>query len=127
MASHEYLRFILKTPKGYLTETGTTEDICDENIIVLNIYGIGGAFSSKKRNVQNFLQHSTANFDVDECQVLSYECPTGGYYHCDNCPQNSSCDFWGKRTKMWYLIKGKMASKKMPSNILAFKYYNLLS
>ena len=43
-----YLRFILKTQKGYLTQTGTTEDICDKNIIVLNIYGIGGFFSSKK-------------------------------------------------------------------------------
>ena len=54
MASHEYLRFILKTPKGYLTQTGTTEDICDKNIIVLNIYGIGGFFSSKESNVQNY-------------------------------------------------------------------------
>ena len=51
MASHEYLRFILKTPKGYLTQTGTTEDICDKNIIVLNIYGIGGFFSSKKSKI----------------------------------------------------------------------------
>lgn len=99
MASHEYLRFILKTPKGYLTETGTTEDICDESIIVLNIYGIGGIFSTKERNVQNFLQHSTVNFTIDECEVLSYACPTEGYYDCSYCPRSGSCDFWHNRTK----------------------------
>lgn len=99
MASHEHLRFILKTPKGYLTPTGTTEDICTMDIIILNIYGIGGLFSSKEKNVQKFLEHSTANFTVDECQVLRYSCPTGGYYSCSDCPRMSCCDFWNSRNK----------------------------
>ena len=40
MASHEHLRFLLKTPRGYFTQTGTVEDICDEEIVILNICGI---------------------------------------------------------------------------------------
>ena len=99
MASHEYLRFILKTPKGYLTQTGTTEDICDKNIIVLNIYGIGGFFSSKESNVQNFLKFSTVNFTIDECKVLQYTCHTEGYYYCSDCPRSDYCDFWNNRKK----------------------------
>ena len=96
MASHEYLRFILKTPKGYLTQTGTTEDICDEDIIVLNIFGIGGFGSSKEENIRNFLKLSTVEFNLDECQVLTYACPTNGYYNCSYCPRND-CDFWNNR------------------------------
>ena len=99
MASHEYLRFILKTPKGYLTNKGTTEDICDKGIIVLNINGIGGFSSTKDRNVQSFLQYSSEYFTADECEVLSYACPTRGYYYCGHCPQCDRCDFWHNRKK----------------------------
>lgn len=99
MASHEYLRFMLKTPKGYLTPTGTTEDICDKEIIVLNIYGIGGLFSSKETNIKKFLEISKVKFPVDECQVLTYSCPTEGYYNCSACPRKFHCDFWNDRTK----------------------------
>ena len=56
MASHAYCRFILQTPDGYLTPTGASKDIGDKNVVVLNIYGVGGAFSSREKNIERFLQ-----------------------------------------------------------------------
>ena len=63
MASHEYVRFLLKTPNGYLTTTGTTQDICDKDVIILNIFEVGGYMDSKEREIQSFLDRSTANLN----------------------------------------------------------------
>ena len=99
MASHEYLRFILKTPKGYLTPTGATRNLCSKDIIVLNILEIGGFFSSKEKNVQNFLNLSTAKFNINECTVLYYACDVEEYYSCAYCPFKNYCNFWNNRKK----------------------------
>lgn len=99
MASHEYLRFLLKTPEGYLTPTGTTKDICNNDIIVLNIYAVGGFGANEEKMVRNFLKLSSVEFPVEKCQVLIYHCPTKGYYFCYNCPRHTYCDFWHNRKK----------------------------
>lgn len=99
MASHHGLRCILKTPLGYLTPTGTTEDICDKNIIVLNIHGIGGYSASEETQKRSFLRLSSVNFSIEECNVLQYSCPYAKSYDCCNCSRKNSCDFLQDRKK----------------------------
>ena len=94
MASHAYCRFILQTPDGYLTPTGASKDIGDENVVVLNIYGVGGAFSSREKNIKRFLEHTTAAYDPEQCKVLYYCCPMDYYYECEKCPKMGRCEFW---------------------------------
>lgn len=100
MAIHEHLRFILKTPNGYLTSTGTTEDINCNDIIVFNIYRVGGPFASKERSIANFLEHSTADFPVEACKILYYSCPTRESYNCWKCSNFRNCQFWNNRSKV---------------------------
>ena len=105
MASHESLRCILKTPLGYLTPTGTTEDICDKDIIILNIYGIGGYSASEEMQKRKFLHLSTVTFAIEECNVLQYSCPHAESYYCCNCSRKHICDFLHDRKKCKLLQK----------------------
>lgn len=98
MGSHAYCRFILKTPKGYLTENGATEDIGAEEVLVLNIYGVGGWSSTPGRDVQKFLKHSTADFKPEDCKLMLYCCPLDNCsYSCDACRIKGVCKFWTNR------------------------------
>lgn len=99
MASHAYLRFMLKTPEGYLTPTGTTQDINGKDIIVMNIFEVGGLFSSKENQITKFFEKTTANlkFSLDEYQVVYYSCPLDRYYSCRECHCVKECDFWNNR------------------------------
>ncbi len=100
MASHEYVRFLLKTPTGFLTPTGTTEDICDKDIIILNIYEVGGFCASTEKEIRSFLNLSTAEVDPSECEVWYHCCDDFiAQYYCENCMMYSYCDLWHDRKK----------------------------
>lgn len=100
MASHEYVRFILKTPMGYLTPTGTTQDICNKDVIILNIFEVGGYMASKEIEIQSFLDRSTANIKSNECEVLWHACnDLIAQYSCEDCIAYSHCNLWHNRRK----------------------------
>ena len=101
MASHEYVRFILKTPTGFLTRTGTTEDICDKNIIILNILDTGGFTARKDRQVEEFFERSTASkVNPEECEVWYHCCNDSiAMYDCENCVAYDSCDLLHNRKR----------------------------
>ena len=101
MASHEYVRFLLKTPTGFLTRSGTTQDICNKDIIVFNIYGVGGFTASKEKMIQNFLKASTVtDVNPNECEVWFHCCnDLIARYYCENCSAKSTCDFLFDRKK----------------------------
>lgn len=99
MANKAYLRFILKTPNGYLTTTGITQNINETQIIVMNIFETGGLLASKKVQVENFLKKSAAklNFAIDDYEVISYTCPLDRYHSCCDCMNRKDCVFWTQR------------------------------
>ena len=100
MASHAYLRFILKTPDGFLKVGGTTYDLDDKDIIVLNIYEVGGIFASKETKVSKFFEYSNFNkeYSVKDCMVMWYACPLDKYV-CSGCWLYNTCGFINHRKK----------------------------
>lgn len=97
MASHAYCRFILKTPDGYLTPTGTVKDIGDNQVLILNIFGIGGWSASKEESIQKFLENSAATVDPEKCELLQYSCKRDNCYDCTGCFMKEICEFWTDR------------------------------
>lgn len=103
---HRVWLTLLKTPWGYLTRTGFTQDINSTDIIVLRSNTFG-KWSSMKRRVQFFLECSTLNGNsakklyahATECETIVYLCKHG--YFCGDCRYHSDCKFWnGHRNQL---------------------------
>ena len=114
---HNYGLTLLKTPKGYLTKNGFTNDINDSEIIILrsNTYGI---WASIKHIVEYFIKESENPskiteelkdypFDNANFEVKSYWC---GQNICNGCHKYNNelhpeynCKFWhGHRDELKY-------------------------
>jgi hypothetical protein len=96
---------ILKTPEGYLTETGFTNDICSKEILVLSLIEAGGYWASKKGKISEFLKRSTAQVEYsgqEGFSVLSHNCNEchrcRGFGECNK--ENVSCRFWTDRANV---------------------------
>ena len=94
MKSQENVRYLLKTPNGYLTQKGTTEDINSKDIIVLSAFELKGDLNEK---IKSFLERSEAKFKVEECSVFKYECPYAIAFSCDYCGRQEGCEFFEAR------------------------------
>ena len=100
MHHHGYGILIMKTPGGYLTKSGVTNDISDD-IIVLNLDSAGGYWAPLTEKVKKFLERSSAkNLDPNQCEILSYSCTDERRRSCDGCTKDSSCEFWSNRGKV---------------------------
>ena len=99
MPSYRTLRFILKTPKGYLTSDGFSNDICDRDIIVLNLDRIWESSFIKQKAIKVFFEYSNAPpyFNLKECNILSYNC-SKSLKECWYCPKSYECEFWNNRS-----------------------------
>ena len=106
-----YLLTILKTPRGYLTKNGFTQDINSDGIIVLRGY-VYGQYSSMTTRVQFFLEKATLSEDVSKelykvaqkCEVMAYRCEVSE--DCENCQYYASgCQFWEKNRAKIRLFK----------------------
>ena len=99
---HRVWLTILKTPSGYLTESGFTEDINSKDIIVLRSNTFG-KWSSMKRRIEYFLERATLSENISkelyeheaECQTIVYLCEHG--FVCNGCTYRSDCQFWNGR------------------------------
>lgn len=100
---HNYAITFLKTPFGFLTKTGFTEDINSEEIVLLpsNSYG---KWSSMKRRLDFFTRKTSLDSSTirelyarsTECETMEFLCEHGTY--CEGCRFKRGCDFWsGKR------------------------------
>ena len=113
MHHHEYYITMLKTPYGYLTRNGFTDDINDENIILLpsNSYGY---WSSTERRIEYFIRYYEGELKeemkqklldcVKEVETQTYYCPSRSTYCCyfRNCEKKRNCQFWKDRTKLTF-------------------------
>jgi hypothetical protein len=98
---HERSVLILKTPEGYLTETGFTNDICSKEIVVLTLLEAGGYWASKKEKISELLKRSTAKVEYagqEGFSVLSYNCDECYRRTCT--AENDSCKFWTDRANV---------------------------
>ena len=99
---HRVWLTVLKTPWGYLTETGFTEDINSKDIIVLRSDTFG-KWSSMKCRIEYFLELATLSEDTSkkiyehesECETIVYLCEQG--FFCDRCKDRADCQFWNGR------------------------------
>ena len=113
MASHAYLRVMLETKEGYLTYSGTTKDLNNPDIIVLNSYGIGSFMTPEKEIIKKFLSITSSpnSFNPDECKLVFYHCKIDFYYYCSFCPHKGTCDFINKKSACrLHYIDGKIAN-----------------
>ncbi|MBE5822273.1 MAG: hypothetical protein E7311_06805 [Clostridiales bacterium] len=73
---HGFALVVLKTEKGYLTKTGTTEDIYSKELLKLPIYFIGGKWSKMEDRVKKFMEESTASRelfkDISKLETYTY-------------------------------------------------------
>lgn len=105
MSAHGNLRFILKTSDGYLTKTGTQDNICSENILALNVFEVGGEHASRDEIIKKFLDCSSLAVDENECEVLCFTCQGGeSDYLCEQCRLEYQCDFWEHRESMKFRL-----------------------
>lgn len=104
---HNYPLTFLKTPFGYLTTTGVTDDINDKNLLIFqaNTYGIWASFKGKveyfieKSQIDNRLKYSIQH-SLDECIIYTYWC---GQNCNGGCFNKSDCSFWnGDRNLLIY-------------------------
>lgn len=97
---HGYALTILKTPQGYLTKEGFSQDINSKDIIVLpsNTYG---KWSSMLTRIEYFLRETSLKeevckeiFDnISDCETIAFRCRHGVY--CNGCIYRSAnCEFW---------------------------------
>ena len=106
--SHDHRTWItlLKTPWGYLTKTGFTNDINSTDVIVLSSRTFG-KWSTMRSRIECFLQK--ANLDTLsanalcehalECETIVYLCKQGSY--CNVCEHKSNCQYWnGQRDQL---------------------------
>jgi len=104
---YDYLLTILKTPMGYLTTCGFTQDINSNEVVVLRGYTYG-QYSSITTRVQFFLEKTLLSEAVSkelynrafECEVIAYQCEHA--MDCHTCKyHNGKCEFWtGNREKL---------------------------
>ena len=111
MHDHKYYITFLKTPLGYLTSTGFTQDINSKDILLLpsNTYG---KYSSKERRINYFSEFY--NLDqliceslkecIAECETILYRCPYGDTW-CKGCYRKGTCAFWTKDRASLKLFK----------------------
>lgn len=97
---HRYCITFLKTPWGFLTDTGFTQDINAKDIVLLpsNSYG---KWSSMLRRLQFFFEASHISEETyqklcqhaEECETVVFYCRHGT---CCNgcCYQTKDCPFW---------------------------------
>ena len=103
MHDHEYTITLLKTPYGYLTKNGFTDNINFEDIILLpsNSYGKWASFEEK---IKYFCKYSNISEDdlnsilknQSKCEIYTFLCRYGTqccYFNNTEC-KNSYCEFW---------------------------------
>ena len=107
---HRVWLTLLKTPWGYLTKTGFTNNINSNDIIVLRSNTFG-KWSSMKSRIQYFLELTTLSSDISkdlyehesECETIAYFCNHG--FFCNGCEHYSNCQFWNGRREQLELSK----------------------
>lgn len=97
---------ILKTPYGYLTNTGFTENINSRDIVA--VWSNNLKRKNKKRQLRYFFKHCFLSSKIkqvleqaclDECIVWAFECPYAN--SCCSCYNSKYCNFWnGNRDKL---------------------------
>lgn len=103
MHDHEYTITLLKTPFGFLTKDGFTDDINSKEIVLLpsNSYGKWTPFKDK---IIYFGKYSSIPEDSlslileneSECKIKTYLCEHGTdccFFRNPDC-KNSTCKFW---------------------------------
>ena len=100
MHDHNYQITFLKTPFGYLTSAGFTQDINSKDILLLpsNTYG---KYSSMVNRVNYFSKFYNLNQTIyekligciAECETITYRCAYGWTW-CEGCTRKNICDFW---------------------------------
>lgn len=108
---YDYLLTILKTPMGYLTSNGFTQDINSDEIIVLRGYTYG-QYSSTITRMQFFIEKATLSEKnkkelhkyVEECEVIAYRCEQAT--ECQTCQYcKEECKFWNMSREKLKLFK----------------------
>lgn len=102
MHDHNYAPEFLKTPKGYLTKTGFSDNINDKSIIICasNSYG---KWSSMESRIEYFARKFIGSIDIKseltsmirEIETLRYNCGKGS--HCgwsEDADCKQYCPFW---------------------------------
>jgi hypothetical protein len=100
---HGYKLVLIKTPNGYLTNSGFTEDLCSKNIIILPLSSVGGKWAPIFQKINKFLKLTSISTesicDMDKWEVLGYSCDR--LRNCGGCSDKVvQCDFWNDRTKV---------------------------
>lgn len=109
MHHHEVYITMLKTPNGYLTRTGFTNDINDKDIILIpsNTYGIWSTITSR---IKYFLKEYCGSNRVemsdtllqfgDDIETVIYKCIYSNRTYCcygHECECKANCQFWKDR------------------------------
>jgi hypothetical protein len=96
------IRYIVETPEGYVTATGTTKNIRDEGIIVLGISGV----NSNAKNLHEKLVESCMRWSIEkgkwrteECRILRYICEDQATSSCTGCIRETICPFLRERVE----------------------------
>ena len=100
MHDHNYLITFLKTPLGFLTKTGFTQDINSKDILLLpsNTYG---KYSTMLGRIKYFCDYYNLEQQVfeklyeylSECETITYQCDFGLLW-CDTCCYKNNCSCW---------------------------------
>ena len=108
---YDYLLTILKTPMGYLTQNGFSQDITSNELVVLGGFEYGN-YSSMRTRIQFFIEKTNLseliiqklyNHEL-ECEIIAYRCiyPVD----CKNCPKCTlECEFWNSNREKLKLFK----------------------
>ena len=99
---HNYSLTMLKTPYGYLTKTGFTDDINSTDIVILssNTYGKYSTMLGRISFFQKYSEVSSEIFkklysEAEKCETIAFNCIHGT--KCNECIYKEKCDFLNGR------------------------------
>ena len=96
---HRYLITFLKTPWGFLTSTGFTQDINSKDIALLpsNSYGKWSSMLTRIEFLCKYYNHEQKTLEMlckhaSECETITFYCEHGT--SCNECSYKNRCKFW---------------------------------
>ena len=74
--SHEFAfrSVVLKTPQGYLSKSGFTQDVTSQEVLVIRAGLLGGLWASKQSRLEMFKEYFNISTPIDEndCEFFTY-------------------------------------------------------